>query len=118
MAGRKGLSAFFTALRFGSKIAAGFAAVLVMLAASSLAAWLLFGQVSGAVEYYASLVNNSAIYRDIDLIVSQYRGHVREYIFSDNEDTAALALKEAGALRELIATSLTRIRDPERRRLV
>ena len=67
----------------GTKIATGFAVVLLILAVSSVFAWLAFGSTAGALAEYARLVNRGAIYRDIDLQVAQYRGHVREYIFSN-----------------------------------
>ena len=104
----QGIGSFIANCRIGSKIAAGFAAVLLILAVSSTLAWLAFGQVTSAVDGYAELVATSAIYRDIDLTVAQYRGHVREYVVSDNEDTADLAVKEGTALHELIAKGLAR----------
>ena len=60
----------------------------------------------------------AGIYQEIELVATQFRGHAREYIASDNEDTAAAATKEATALRELIANGLARVTNPERRALV
>jgi methyl-accepting chemotaxis protein len=114
----QGVLSLIANCRIGSKIAIGFAAVLLILAVSSTLAWLAFGQVSSAVDGYAELVATSAIYRDIDLTVAQYRGHVREYVVSDNEDTAAMAVKEGTALRELIAKGLARVTNPERHALL
>ncbi|HEY2617158.1 MAG TPA: HAMP domain-containing protein [Acetobacteraceae bacterium] len=114
----QGIASFIANCRIGSKIAIGFAVVLLILAVSSTLAWLSFGQVSSAVDGYAELVATSAIYRDIDLAVAQYRGHVREYVASDNEDTAAMAVKEGTALHELIAKGLARVTDPERHALL
>ncbi len=76
--------AFFTNLRIGNKIAAGFGLILLILTVSSVIVYLAFGQVAAAIEEYAHLVAISAIYRDIDLGVSQLRGHVREFTFSDH----------------------------------
>src|SRR4051794_2214739 len=106
MLGGNGIRGWFANRSIGSKIGVGFAAVLAILAVSSAAAWLSFGRVNQAVDSYAQLVATSAIYRDIDRAVTAYRGHVREYIFSDNEDAATAALADAKAVRELIATGL------------
>src|ERR1700739_3216585 len=86
--------------RIGTKIAMGFTVVLAILAVSSVSAWLAFGRVSGAVDQYVGLVTNSGIFRDINLAVAQYRGHVREYIYSNNEETAASAIKDADSLHK------------------
>ena len=61
---------------------------------------------------------NSAIFRDIDLGVTQYRGHVREYVFSNDEATAATAVKDGQALRQLIASGVAKVTNPERHRLL
>jgi methyl-accepting chemotaxis protein len=58
------------------------------------------------------------VYRDITQTLTQYRGHVREYVFSNNEDVAASAVKDGVALREQIATGLARSNSPERRLLL
>ena len=108
----------FSNLRIGSKIATGFAAILLVLAVSSVLAWLAFGRVATAVDSYTELVATAGIYQEIELVATQFRGHAREYIASDNEDTAAAATKEATALRELIANGLARVTNPERRALV
>jgi len=83
----------------GTKVAIGFSVVLLILAVSSAIAYFAFGQAAAAVEDYAVLVTNSTIFRDIDRQVAQYRGHVREYVFSNDEATAATATKEGDALR-------------------
>ena len=114
----QGLRSVIVNCRIGGKIAAGFAAVLLILAVSSTLAWIAFGRVAGAVDGYAELVATSAIYRDIDLTVAQYRGHVREYAASDNDETAAIAVKEGTALHELIAKGLARVSNPERHGLL
>jgi methyl-accepting chemotaxis protein len=102
----------------GTKVAAGFAVVLLILAVSSTLAYLAFGRATQAVEDYAALVANSAIYRDIDLQVAQYRGQVREYVFSNDEATAATATKSGSALRQLIDSGLAKVTDPARRSLL
>ena len=107
-----------TDLHIGTKIALGFATVLVILAASSTVAWIAFGRVSDAVGAYAGLVANATIYRDIDLTVARYRGHAREYIYSNEPATADLAAKDAETLRNLIASGLTRVAQKERHALL
>jgi mannose/fructose/N-acetylgalactosamine-specific phosphotransferase system component IIC len=83
----------------GTKVAIGFSVVLLILAVSSAIAYFAFGQAAAAVEDYAALVANSTIFRDIDLLVAQYRGHVREYVFSNNEATAVTATKSSASNR-------------------
>ncbi len=114
----RGFLSFISDRTIGTKVSAGFAVVLLTLAVSSVLAWLSFGHVAAALEDYTTLVTNSAIYRDIDLQVTQYRGHVREYTFSDDEATAATAVKDGEVLRQLIASGLAKVTHPERRRLL
>ena len=118
MGNRNRLLSFIGNLQIRTKLACGFAAVLVILGVSSTVAWVACGRAAAAVDGYARLVNNSAIFRNIDLAVTQYRGHVREYTFSDNEETAAAAGRDAEGLHQLIVTGLTRVLDPERHHLV
>lgn len=118
MSGGKGIRGWIADRSIGSKIGVGFAAVLAILAVSSVAAWLSFGRVSKAVDGYAQLVATSAIYRDIDRAVTAYRGHVREYVYSNREDAATAATADGGLVRELIATGLAKVTNPERHRLL
>src|ERR1700733_333284 len=115
--GKSALS-FISDRTIGTKVAAGFAVVLLILAVSSVLAWTAFGRASGAVDDYTRLVTNSGIFRDIDLQVTRYRGLVREYLFSNDEATAAAAVKEGEALRQLIASGLAKVTHPERHRML
>ncbi len=118
MSERNSALSIFTDRTIGTKIGAGFAVVLLVLAVSSILAWLAFGRASGAVDDYAGLVARSAIFRDIDLQVAQYRGHVREYVYSNDEATAAMAGKEGEELRQLIALGLAKVVNAERHGLL
>jgi len=118
MSDGNGLTSLFTDRKIGTKVAAGFGLVLLILAVSSSIAYLSFGQTAAAIGNYATLVRNSAIYQDIDQQVTQYRAHVREFVFSGNEETAATAIKDGEALRRQIADGLTRITNPDRHRLL
>jgi methyl-accepting chemotaxis protein len=118
MNNRRSTLSFISDRTIGTKVSAGFAVVLLILAVSSALAWLAFGRTSGAVADYTRLVVNSAIFRDIDLGVTQYRGHVREYVFSNDEATAATAVKDGQALRQLIASGVAKVTNPERHRLL
>lgn len=110
--------AFFTDRSIGTKIAAGFTAILLILALSSALAYAAFGRVADAVGVFGGLVANSAIYTDIDRLTALYRGHVREFVASTDAAVATGAVKEGEALRQLIADGLTKITHPERRRLL
>jgi methyl-accepting chemotaxis protein len=118
MSERHSAMSFVADRAIGTKIAAGFAVVLLILAVSSAIAYIAFGHVADAVHSDARLVRNSAMFRDIDLQVTRYRGHVREYVFSDDEDAAEAAIKEGDALRKLIANGLPQVLNPERHRLL
>ncbi len=118
MDNRTSALSFISDRTIGTKVAAGFAVVLLILAVSSVLAWLAFGRASGALGDYTGLVTNSAIFRDIDLQVTGYRGHVREYVFSNAEATAATAVKEGEGLRQLIASGLAKVTRPDPRRLL
>ena len=115
---RNGLMSFFADRKLSTRIGAGFALVLLILAASSGIAWYAFSSVSAAVEEYASLVEGSAFFNDIDLKVSDYRGHVRQYVASGQEEVAAAALKDQEQLQELISTALARVKHPQRHQLL
>ena len=104
--------------RIGTKIGAGFAVVLLVFTVSSIAAWRAFETAAAAVGAYAGLANNSAIYRDIDLAVTQYRGFVREYFFSDDESAADAAANAAKKLNLLIADGQAKVGNPARHRLL
>ena len=110
--------AFITNLKISNKIAAGFGLILLILIGSSVMASLSFNRVTSAIEGYSGLVGRSAVFRDIDLEVTRLRGHVREYNFSNEEATADLAVKDAVGLRQLIATGLERVANPERHALL
>ncbi len=112
------LVSLFTDRKIGTKIAAGFGVVLLILGLSSAAAYLAFGRTAAAVADYALLVTNSSIYRDIELQTARYRSLVREFVWSGNEETAATAITTGAALRQVIAGGLTRITHPERHRLL
>jgi methyl-accepting chemotaxis protein len=118
MSDRNGLLSLFTDRKISTKVAAGFGVVLVILAVSSAVAYVAFGRVAEAVQDHAGLVANSTMFQDIDLRTTQYRWHVREFIFSGDEATATEAAKDGAALRQLLATTLTKVTGPERHRLL
>jgi methyl-accepting chemotaxis protein len=105
-------------LRIGTKVATGFAAVLLIVALSSTLAYLAFGRSAAALDDYGKLSSNSAILRDIDIQTVEYRWHAREFVFSNDGGTGAAALRDGEALRQGIAAALTRIGNPERHRLL
>ena len=118
MAGGRGLAARIADRGIGTKIGVGFAVVLVILAVSSIAAWVAFDRVAGSIDAFASLMSRSGIYRDIDRTVAQYRGRVREFVYSHDEATATAAKADAAAVRALIAKGLATVVDPDRRRML
>ena len=118
MAAANGSLSFITNRAIGTKIAAGFTMILLILVVSAVVARYSLERASAAAEDFARLVTNSATFHEIDRVVTQYRGHIREYVYSDVEDTAADAIKDGEALKKLIDTGLGRVTNPERHRLL
>jgi len=112
------VGSFFANRSIGTKIGVGFVVVLAIFAASSVTAWMAFRTVSGSIDQFAGLMSRSGMYRDIDRSVAQYRGRVREYLFSHNEATAAAAKADGATTRGLIDKALGRAVDPGRRQML
>ena len=109
----------FSNLRIGSKIATGFAAILLVLAVSSVLAWLAFGRVATAVDSYTELVATSGIYQEIDLVATQYpRPCPRVSSLPTTRIPPRRRPRRRTALRELIAKGLARVTNPERHALL
>ena len=109
---------FISNRRIGTRVAAGFALMLAILAATSTVTWLLCGRVDTAVAGYTRLVAASAVFRDMDTVVARYRGHVREYLFSHDPATADAAIADRDALGGLIDAGRARLADPASRALL
>ena len=102
----------------GTKIGAGFVVVLAILAASSVTAWVAFGSVGASIDQFAGLMLRSGMYRDIDRSVAQYRGRVREYLYSHSEATESAAKADGATVRRFIDQALGRAVDPARRQML
>ena len=64
------------------------------------------------------VVANSTIFRDIDLQVTQYRAHVREFVFSGDEATAATAIKDWRGVAPTRSRRADEVTNPDRHRLL
>jgi len=109
---------FISDRTIGTKVSAGFAVVLLILAVSSALAWLAFGANVGRRR---RLHQAGGQFRDLPGYRSggdKYRGHVRESVFSNDEATAATEVKDGQALRQLIASGVAKVTNPERHRLL
>jgi methyl-accepting chemotaxis protein len=102
----------------GTKIGIGFVIVLAILAASSVTAWMAFRSVSGSLDQFAGLMSRSGMYRDIDRSVAQYRGRVREYLYSHSDATESAARADGAIVRRFIDQALGRAVDPRRRQML
>src|SRR3954471_7918754 len=79
-------------LRFRGKIVLGFAAVLVISAASLGFAWLGFARISDGVMGYRRSVAEADLARNIDRELISYRSLARYYVMTAKEDDAKVAL--------------------------
>ncbi len=102
----------------GTKIGLGFVVVLAILAASSATAWVAFRGVSGSIDQFAGLMSRSGMYRDIDRSVAQYRGRVREYLYSDTDAAESAAKADGATVRRFIDQALGSVVDPGRRQML
>jgi methyl-accepting chemotaxis protein len=118
MSDSAGLTSLFTDRKIATKVAAGFGVVLLIFAVSCTVAYFAFERAASALDTYTRLTTNSALFRDVDLQVTRYRAHVREFVYSGDEATAATAIKDGDALRKMIADGLTWMTNPERRRMM
>jgi methyl-accepting chemotaxis protein len=105
-------------LRIGTKIGAGFLAVLLIFCFVSLAGYVGFHNVAGTVGTYAQRARVASIAHDIDRQVATYEGEAREYVLSGRELLAAKANEHALNLRDLIKSAAKEVSDPAQRKLI
>ncbi|MEA2890371.1 MAG: hypothetical protein QOI05_1164 [Bradyrhizobium sp.] len=102
------------ALRFRGKIVLGFAAVLVISAASLGIAWLGFARISDGVMAYRHSVAEADLARNIDRELISYRSMARSYVITAKDDDANAALAAEATLRDAILQSMKGSTDPAR----
>jgi methyl-accepting chemotaxis protein len=102
------------ALRFRGKIVLGFAAVLVISAASLGIAWLGFARISDGVMAYRRSVAEADLARNIDRELISYRSLARYYVITAKDDDANAALAAEAALRDAILQSMKGSTNPAR----
>jgi methyl-accepting chemotaxis protein len=101
-------------LRFRGKIVLGFAAVLVISAASLGIAWLGFQRVSDGVMSYRNSVTEADLARNIDRELISYQSLARYYVVTGKEDDAKAALAAEASLRDAILQSMKGSTNPAR----
>jgi HAMP domain-containing protein len=101
-------------LRFRGKIVLGFAAVLVISAASLGIAWLGFERISDGVMAYRHSVAEADLARNIDRELISYRSLARYYVITAKDDDANAALAAEAALRDAILQSMKGSSNPAR----
>ncbi len=101
-------------LRFRAKIVLGFAAVLVISAASLGIAYLGFQRISDGVMSYRGSVAEADLARNIDRELISYRSLARYYVVTGREDDANAALAAEASLRDAILQSMKGAANPAR----
>jgi methyl-accepting chemotaxis protein len=101
-------------LRFRGKVMLGFAAVLVVSAASMGIAYLGFERVSDSVASYRNSVSEADLARNIDRELISYRALARYYVVTGKEDDAAAALAAEASLKGAIDQSMRGTTNPAR----
>ncbi|CAN5196090.1 HAMP domain-containing methyl-accepting chemotaxis protein [soil metagenome] len=101
-------------LRIRAKITLGFAAVLLISAASMGLAYLGFERVSAGVTAYRGSVAESGLARDIDRELISYRALTRYYVFTGNAEDAKAAKAAEDRLKDAIDQSMKVTRDSGR----
>jgi methyl-accepting chemotaxis protein len=101
-------------LRFRGKIVLGFAAVLVISAASLGIAWLGFARISDGVMAYRHSVAEADLARNIDRELISYRSLARYYVMTVKDEDASAALSAEAALRDAILQSMKGSTNPAR----
>ena len=108
-----GLFGFFTNRKISTKIAIGFACILVITGLISAISYAEFGKIDRDFSDYSRKVTNGAVIGDIDrqfLAFRRYAGEVAENI----EENFAAADKTRKIVRERLDQALKGIKDPER----
>ncbi len=100
--------------KIASKIAIGFTLVLVITAAISVMAYSSFMKVEHGFETFNQRVTVVGIARELDREFLAFRGFVREYAVTGNEDDVAAANKGREILKVAIGKGLAEIKNPER----
>jgi methyl-accepting chemotaxis protein len=112
----QGLTSLFTDRRISTKIAIGFGCVLLVTAAISLIAYRAFGEIHRMFDTYAQRVMVLQLVQDIDREFMGLRRFVREFALAGDEANVAAAEKARTALRGIISTAVSTIKNPERHR--
>ena len=99
-------------LRFRGKIMLGFAAVLVVSAASMGMGYVGFGRVSAGVASYRNSVSEADLARNIDRELISYRGLARYYVVTGNEDDAKAAQVAEASLKDAIDQAMRGTTNP------
>ncbi|MFH1341915.1 MAG: HAMP domain-containing methyl-accepting chemotaxis protein [Pseudomonadota bacterium] len=108
-----GLSGFFANRKISTKIAIGFASILVITGLISAISYVEFGKIDRDFTDYSRKVTNGAVIGDIDrqfLAFRRYAGEVSENI----EENFAAADKTRKIVRERLDQALKGIKDTER----
>jgi len=106
--------AFFTNRKISTKIAVGFALVLMLTAILAVMSYRGFGQVLEGFETFAQRVKVVGIARDVDRGFVAFRRFVREYSLSGDDKLVAEARTRQEVLAKSIKQGIDEIKNPER----
>ena len=110
--------AFFTNRRISTKIAVGFAVVLVLMAILAVMSYRGFGQVLQGFETFAQRVKVVGIAREVDRGFVSFRRFVREYSVSGDDKLVTEARTRQQALANSIRQGIDEIKNPERHKKI
>jgi methyl-accepting chemotaxis protein len=111
----RGLTSIFNNRKISTKISAGFACVLVIMAAIGGTAYFAFDKVSTSIAEFIRLVEVGANTRDIDRDFLALRRYVGDYANSGDEGNLQTLEARRKKLAESIAEGRKIIQHPERR---
>jgi len=104
--------AWFENFKITSKIAAGFAVLLLLLSLTSVAAYRSFGTISAQLRDFTVRVSTAGNIRDIDLDLSKLRRMVREFALTGDATAMPGITAAETTLREKIALALNQGGNP------
>jgi methyl-accepting chemotaxis protein len=108
------ISRLFTDRKLATKIAIGFACLLVVMGALSMVSNLAFNRVEYSFENFNQRVAVAELAREVDRGFLAFRHNVREFAISGTDADHAAADKSRSVLREVLGKALAEIKDGER----
>jgi methyl-accepting chemotaxis protein len=113
-ASSRGITRLFNDRKLATKIALGFACILLVMATLSTIAYLSFSKLAQGFAAYNQRVTVVGLVREIDRAFMAYRRFVREYALTGADAAHKQADKEYAVFRDWLAQASATIKNPER----